>query len=62
MSNQCDNGYFDWRPGAWVKCEATQEHGQIQPYEGKRIRVDLGPGIVLFASSELLRRLGWEPM
>lgn len=62
MSKQCDDGYVEWKPGAWIKCEATQEQGQIEPHKGKRIRVDLGHGITLFGSPEVLKHLGWEPI
>jgi hypothetical protein len=62
MRNQYDDGYLEWQPGTWVECEATQERGQIKPHEGKRVRVDLGHGVKLFGSPEVLKHLGWEPV
>jgi hypothetical protein len=53
---------MEWQPGAWIECERTQERGQIEPYEGKSIRVDLGHGITLFGTSEALKQLGWKPI
>lgn len=62
MNNQYNDGYMEWQPGAWIECEATHERGQIKPHRGRRMRVDLGPGIMLFASFELLKHQGWHPL
>lgn len=51
-----------WQPGQWVECPYTQEKGKILPYEGRSICISLGDGITLYASSDYLETLGWQPL
>ncbi|MEO0759403.1 MAG: hypothetical protein AAFY78_21305 [Cyanobacteria bacterium J06648_16] len=50
------------QPGQWVECPQTQERGQIIPYSGRSLCIQLGDGITLYASAQSLEALGWRLM
>ena len=53
---------MDWQLGQWLECEKTQEKGEIKSHNGKTLCVSLGHGIMLYATPEALKNLGWKPI
>ncbi|NET33902.1 MAG: hypothetical protein F6K19_18090 [Cyanothece sp. SIO1E1] len=53
---------MNWQPGQWVECPQTQEKGMIEPYEGEAVVINLGKGVKIYASYQVLEQLGWRLM